>query len=240
MTEWKAKRFWKESAVVETGAGWGITLDGRAVKTPSKLDLAVPTRPMAEAIATEWDAQEDVIDPRIMPMTRFANSAIEKVKPQRSAVIEYLAEYGDTDLLCYRADSPEGLVTMQSDGWDPLLDWASEALGARLLVAQGVMHVAQPANALEALRSRVDAFDDFSLAGFHDLVGLSGSLVLALAVTGGRVSVDAAWDLSRIDEAWQISQWGEDEEAAIAAAAKRAAFGEAARFFQLAQNLSTA
>ena len=168
-----------------------------------------------------------------MPCTRAANSAIDKVAPQFAEVVGIVAAYGGTDLLCYRATGPEALVERQGAGWDPLLDWAETALGARLCPTAGVMHVAQNAVALERLDARVAAMSPFALAAFHDLVALSGSLVLAFAVIEGRLDAEAAWRLSRIDEDWQIEQWGEDEEAAALTETRHQAFLQAARFFAL-------
>ncbi|MEO1641426.1 MAG: ATP12 family protein [Pseudomonadota bacterium] len=237
MSDWKPKRFWKNSAVVETDDGYGVVLDARPVRTPAKAPLTVPTKAMAEAIAAEWDAQEEVVDPRTMPVTRGANAAIDKVATQKDEVVGLLADYGDSDLLCYRAAGPEGLLAKQAEAWDPLLDWAAETLNARLYVGEGVMHVAQKPEVLSRLRAEVARFDAFALAAVHDLISLSGSLILALAVTRGRLSVEDAWAISRIDEEWQIARWGRDEEAEAVTATKRQAFFDAAEFYRLAQSL---
>ncbi|MFM7334135.1 MAG: ATP12 family chaperone protein, partial [Tabrizicola sp.] len=181
----------------------------------------------------EWQAQEGKVNPETMPFTRTANSAIDKVAPQFDAVAAMLAEYGGSDLLCYRAEAPPDLVARQAEAWDPILVWALERFGADLLVTSGVMHVAQPPESLVGLHRRVAGMSAFQLSAFHDLVALSGSLVLALAVTDRRVTAEQAWSLSRIDEDWQISLWGEDEEAAEIAALKRAAFLQADRFYGL-------
>lgn len=231
MTEWKARRFWTSADVVAEAGGWEIRLDGRPVRTPGKLPLAVPTRALAGEIAREWDAQGEVIDPLSMPFTRMANSAIEKVAPQRAAVVEELAGYGDSDLTCYRAEGPEGLVQRQDAAWDPLLGWAAQAYGARLIPVVGVMHQPQPPSALAALAAPVAEMDSFELTAFHDLVALTGSLVIALAVARDHLSPDDAWRRSRIDEAWQQEQWGEDAEAAAAAERRRADFLCAHRFW---------
>lgn len=235
MSDWQPKRFWKKAQTEATQDGFSVKLDGRLVRTPAKAPLTLPTQAMADAIASEWDAQIDVIDPRTMPVTRGANAAIDKVRSQRDEVIALLSEYGDSDLLCYRAAGPEGLIKRQAAAWDPMLDWAAEALGARLFVGEGVMHVAQKSDALARLKAEVAAFDDFALAGVHDLISLSGSLVLALAVTKDAITVEDAWVLSRIDEHWQIEQWGEDEEAAAAELAKKTAFWDAARFYRFSR-----
>lgn len=233
MSGWKAKRFWKEATAVPADGGWTVRLDNRPVKTPAKALLVVPTESLARAIAAEWDAQQGEVRPETMPFTRAANSAIDKVATQLPEVVEIVAAYGGTDLLCYRATGPEPLIRRQADGWDALLDWAADHLGARLVQTAGVMHIAQDAAALDALTARVGALSPFQLAAFHDLVALSGSLILAFAVTEGRLDPEAAWQLSRIDEAWQIEQWGEDEEAAILTASRHEAFLQAARFFAL-------
>ncbi len=233
MSEWKQKRFWKEAMAIAADGGYAVHLDGRPVKTPAKAGLILPTKAMAEAVAVEWGSQSDVIDPSTMPVTRSANAAIDKVRVQRDEVIALLAEYGDSDLLCYRAAGPEGLVKQQVAAWDPLLDWAAESLNARLWIGEGVMHVAQDAKVLSRLTDEVAAFDDFALAAAHDLISLSGSLVIALAVTRAHLMPGAAWDVSRVDEDWQIAQWGDDEEAREMTKVKRAAFFDAARFYQL-------
>lgn len=233
MSGWTAKRFWTKADVAEIDAGFSVVLDGRPVRTPAKAPLAVPTRALALAIAAEWDAQTGKVDPVSMPLTRAANAAIDKVRAQRAEVAQMIADYGGTDLLCYRAEAPEELVARQAAAWDPWLDWAGTALEAPLRVTAGVIPVEQPAKARAALSAAVHALDEFDLAALHDLVAMTGSLVLGLAVARGQLTPDAAWGLSRIDEDWQIEQWGEDEEAAEHAAIKKAALGNAARFWSL-------
>lgn len=232
MSDWQPKRFWKKAQAEACEGGFTVSLDGRPVRTPAKAALILPTQAMADAIAQEWDAQEEVVDPRTMPVTRGANAAIDKLRSQRAEVIELLAEYGDSDLLCYRAAGPDGLIQRQAAAWDPMLDWAAETLGARLFVGEGVMHVDQNPVALARLAAEVEAFDDFALAAAHDLISLSGSLVLALAVTKDAIAVEEAWAASRIDEHWQIEQWGVDEAATIAEKTKQTAFADAARFYR--------
>jgi chaperone required for assembly of F1-ATPase len=232
MSDWQPKRFWKKAQAEACEGGFTVLLDGRPVRTPAKAPLAVPTLVMAQAIAAEWDAQEKLVDPRTMPVTRGANAAIDKVRTQREEVIAMLAEYGDSDLLCYRAAGPETLIKRQADAWDPMLEWAADTLGARLFVGEGVMHVAQRPEALGRLRDELAKFDEFALAAVHDLISLSGSLVLALGVTRDAIAVEEAWLLSRVDEHWQIAQWGEDEEATAAEEIKRQAFHDAARFYR--------
>lgn len=233
MSEWKAKRFWKEAGIAPTDGGWQVLLDSRPVRTPAKAALVLPTQALARAVAAEWQAQEERIDPRSMPVTRTSNSAIDKVALQRAEVAEMLAAYGGSDLLCYRALGPAELVARQAVEWDPLLDWARERYGAGLSTVSGVMPVTQDAAALERLSAPVREMEPFALAAFHDLVALSGSLVLALAVIEERLEAEEAWRLSRLDEEWQIEQWGADEEAEAMAQVKRAAFLDAAAFWRL-------
>jgi chaperone required for assembly of F1-ATPase len=235
MSEWKAKRFWKAAAVVQAERGFAVELDGRGVKTPAKQALHLPTRAMAEAVALEWDAQENIINPNTMPVTKTANAAIDKVMVQHGEVADMLAAYGDSDLLCYRAEAPEELVARQIEQWDPMLDWAEERLAARLLPRTGVMHIPQDPKAVGLLRDQTHALDPFELAAFHDLVSLSGSLVLGFAAARGARPADELWNISRLDELWQEEQWGKDEDATALALIKRDAFLHAVRMFGLAQ-----
>ena len=236
MSNWKPKRFWKEATVVKADTGWQVLLDGRQVRTPAKAALSVPTRAYAEAVAAEWDAQLEEVDPATMPVTRSANAAIDKLSIQREEVIDMLAAYGETDLLCYRATDPQELVLRQAERWDPVLAWANARYGVALRPISGVMFAQQPVDSLPRLREEIAKFDSFSLAAFHDLVALSGSLVLGLAVTSGQLAADTAWSLSRLDEDWQAEQWGVDDEAAEAAAIKQEAFAMAAKVFSLASS----
>ncbi|MGH1353822.1 MAG: ATP12 family chaperone protein [Thalassovita sp.] len=235
MSAWKAKRFWKETKAAEVEGGFSVLLDGRNVKTPAKTPLVVPTLAMAQAIATEWDAQEGEVQPLTMPVMRGANAALDKVSNQFDEVAAMLAEYGATDLLCYRADSPQELIQRQAAAWDPILDWAADALGARLNSAQGVMFVPQDTATLQNLHDRVRRMTSFELAAFHDLVGISGSLILGFAAVRDHLPIEAIWDLSRLDETWQAEQWGVDDEAAELAASKREEFLRAKRFYELCQ-----
>lgn len=230
---WKAKRFWTDVSVTEADCGYGVMLDARRVMTPGKIPLTLPSRAMAEAVAAEWAAQNGEIAPLTMPVTRAANSAIERVTPQRAAVAAMLAAYAETDLICHRAAAPAELVARQAAAWDPLIAWADQALGAPLTVTTGVLPATQPASSLSSLARRVAALGPFQLTGLHDLVTISGSLILGLATTAGRLTPEAAWDISRIDEDWQIAQWGHDDEAAQMAAHKRTDFLRAAAFWSM-------
>ncbi|GAA0308855.1 ATP12 family chaperone protein [Rhodovulum strictum] len=235
MSGWTAKRFWTAADVAEAGDGFTVLLDGRPVRTPAKAEFVLPTRAMAEAAAAEWNAQEGALRPQTMPVTRAANAAIDKVRVQHAEVAALIAAYGESDLICHRAESPAELVARQAAGWDPLLDWARTALGAPLRPGRGVLPCAQPGESLAVLGGRVAAQDAFALTALHDLVALSGSLVIGLAALEGAVApIERLWDLSRIDETWQQEQWGVDDEAAEVAAARRRDFLQARRFLDLA------
>jgi chaperone required for assembly of F1-ATPase len=235
MSDWKAKRFWKEAQVVTLDAGHSVELDGRPIKTPAKQLLVLPTAKMAEAIAAEWQAQEGVINPLTMPCTKTANAAIDKVSVQHAEVADMLAAYGDCDLLCYRADSPQELVDRQSAHWDPMLDWAQETLGARLQPRVGIMHVPQDPEVVTDLTRRTHALNPFELAAFHDLVSLSGSLVLGFAAAMDARDMESLWDMSRLDEMWQVELWGKDDDAEALAAAKKGSFLHAKFMFDLSR-----
>ncbi len=227
------KRFWKSADVSGNGAGYSILLDGRPLRTPAKSEFLVPSRPLADEIAREWGEQGDKINPEAMPFTRLANSAIDKVAPQKTAVADMLGAYGETDLLCYLAPGPEELLARQTALWQPWLDWARAELNAPLNQVAGVMFIDQPDASLSRLRAELDRFSSFELAAVHDLITLSGSLVLALATAAKALPADDAWPLSRLDELWQIEQWGPDEEAETLSARKQAEFLRAARTLDL-------
>lgn len=233
MTGWTAKRFWKEATVEACDGGFTVRLDQRPVKTPAKSPLVVPSEALAAEIAAEWDAQSGTIKPDLMPMTRAANSAIDKVGPLFEAVVDEIAGFGGSDLLCYRAVEPAELINRQKVGWDPLLDWVTAEYGVTLKTTNGVMPVDQPAESLARLRAAVASHSVFRLVALHDLVAITGSLVLGLAIGRGRLEPDTAFALSRIDEHWQIEQWGEDEAAAEAEAARLQSLRNAGRFYAL-------
>lgn len=231
MSAWAPKRFWQNASVAETGDRFAVHLDGKPVRTPGKSLLEVPKRAMAERIAAEWEAQEDKIDPESMPWTRSANSAIEKVAVTRKGVEEHLIEYARTDLLCYRAERPDSLISRQSEAWDPILDWADQAFGVRLATTSGVMPVDQPDEAIAKLAESMAPMNDFAMTGFYDLVTLSGSFLIALNAAHGN-DESLLWAASRVDENWQFEQWGADEEAAEAAEIKKKAFLHATEFYR--------
>ena len=215
--------------------GFAVRLDGRALRTPDNTELVVPTMGLAERVCAEWDAVDEVIDPEVMPFTRYCNAAIDRMPEKTGAVAKMLTSYAETDLLCYRATGPEALIARQIAAWDPVLRWASDAHGVRLVATNGVIPVPQPARSLDAAAAWIEGHESFGLMALHDLVSLSGSLVLAMAVSEAYLAPEAAWEISRIDERWQIEQWGEDEEAAAAAGIKRESFLRAAEFRELSR-----
>lgn len=235
MSEWKRKRFWTRVETTETEDGFGVVLDDRPVRTPAKAALALPSRALARAVAVEWEAQEDEIDPETMPLTRLANSALDKVARQHGAVAGMIAEYGESDLLCYRAEGPEGLVARQVAHWDRLLDWAARELDIRLQVQSGLMPIAQPEGSRDEIQRRTAALDPFDLTAFHELVTLSGSWIIGYAALVEARRPEELWEIALIDELWQEEQWGEDEEAIAARQARRGAFLTADRFARLAR-----
>lgn len=225
------KRFWKTVDIVPVEGGFAVQLDGRGIKTPARAPLHVPTRAIAALIAQEWDAQGEKVNPETMPATRAANAALDKVQVQFHEVAALLTAYGETDLLCYRAEGPEGLAARQAAAWDPLLDWASTRYGVKWAVTKGVMPTPQPPETSLKLGEAVAGFTAFELTAFHDLVAMSGSLVIALAATENVATPDILWEASRIDEVWQIEQWGQDEEAQNLAERRRQSFLDAVRFY---------
>ena len=227
------RRFYKQVEARAGPAGHAILLDDRPVRTPAKAPLQVPTAQLADAIVGEWEAQGDRIDPRSMPLTGLANAAIDRVGPEHEAFVRALAAYGESDLLCYRADTPEGLVTRQARHWDPLLAWARHRFDVDFEMVQGVLHRAQPAATLGRLRKAVAARDAFALAALSPLITITGSLILALALAEGAIDLDTAWTAATVDEGWQSEQWGEDEEAVQRLEARRREFEAGYRLLEL-------
>jgi len=227
------KRFYREASVVRVDGRITVTLDGRTVRTPLRKPLDIPTEPLAAAIAAEWDAQEEIIEPASMPMTQFASTAIDRVAERRDAVIDEVVAYGGTDLLCYRADGPAELVARQAKTWQPLLDWAAKRFGVALVATEGVIAIEQPSEALVALRDVLAERDAFGLAGLHNLTTGLGSVVLALAVEQQEMGAESAWQASILDETWQAEKWGQDEEEEQRRAALRDNVLSASRFLSL-------
>jgi chaperone required for assembly of F1-ATPase len=204
------RRFYEQAGVAGGEGAFGIVLDGRPIKTPARRTLTAPTQALAQAIAAEWEAQRDVVDPASMPLTRLANSIIDGVADAAAAVSAEVERYLGSDLVCYRAPGPEGLVTRQSRAWDPVLAWARDALGARFLLAEGIVFVTQPVEALTAARVAIPR-DIWRLGALNSVTTLTGSALIALALAGGALTVDEAWAAAHVDEDWNMDTWGRDE-----------------------------
>lgn len=228
------KRFWREVSV--SGAGpLGIMLDGRAVRTPAKAMLEVRSRALADAVAGEWAAVEGTVKPDAMPMTGLANAAIDLIAADVTGHAARLAAYAGSDLVCYRAEGPEGLVARQAAAWDPIVDWASARLDVQFVVTAGLMPVAQPEGTVARMAAALAGLDAFGIAACAHLVPISGSALLALALVEGAIDADAAFAAASVDETWSEEHWGQDDEATAMLAQRRAAFGAAHRFLVLAR-----
>lgn len=209
------KRFYTDVGVAAGADGYAIQLDGRPVKTPAKQALQVPTDALAQLIRDEWAAQGEFIDPATMPITRLVNTAIDGIANDRQAVFDDILKFSGSDMLCYRADSPTELVERQAEAWDPILNWAAEALGARFILVEGVMPQDQPREAIDALAEALRRYDTpIELAALHTVTTLSGSALLAIAFAEDFIDADETWRLAHLDEDWTNEHWGIDADAA--------------------------
>ena len=224
------KRFYRAARATPDG---GVELDGKPIRTPGRAPLILPGPALAEAVAEEWNAQAETIDPRAMKLTGLANAAIDRIAPDKDGFARGLAAYGESDLLCYRAEGPPRLVERQAAHWDPILAWARRRYDVDFEVANSVVHKPQPKATVDRLTHEVLARTAFELAGLSPLVTVSGSLVIALALAESAIGLDAAWSAGSLDEQWQAEQWGEDAEAAAVLAARRADLESAYRFLGL-------
>ncbi|MEI7870471.1 MAG: ATP12 family protein [Alphaproteobacteria bacterium] len=206
------KRFYKETAVEPEEGGFRVLLDGKPMRTPAKSILVVPTRPLADAIAAEWNGVPDKaeINAAHLPLTRLAATGLDRVVPRRQEIIADTAKYAGSDLLCYRATTPASLVKLQQDAWQPLLDWAADRYGARLIVAEGIAFVDQPEESLRRVRDAVAVHADLALSALYNLTHTAGSVIIALAVAEGRLSAEGAFAAAQVDELYQIERWGDD------------------------------
>jgi chaperone required for assembly of F1-ATPase len=227
------KRFYKDVTVARAADGFAILLDGKPVRTPRKLPLRVPTRALADAIAAEWAAQKERVDPASMPLSKLAITAIDGVASHMADVAAEIVKFAGSDLICYRAEAPEALRVLQAAAWDPMLRWAEDELGVHLATARGVMPVTQRQESLARVAAAVAPFDAMALTSLHVLTTLTGSAILALAHAAGRISAEAAWAAAHVDEDWQVSQWGVDVEAAERRARRWAEMQAASRFLGL-------
>ena len=227
------KRFWKGAQAVRDGAGWGVELDHRPLRTPGRTVLTVPTESLARAIAGEWAQAPDSADPRAMPLTGLANAAIDRIGADRGKFAADLAQYAQADLACYRAEGPARLVALQAESWDALLGWARRRYDVDFAITAGIIHVAQPPATVDRLAHEVAALDAYRLAGLSPLVTIGGSLIAALAVLDEALTPAQAWQAVSVDERWQLEKWGSDSEAEIAMASRQRDFLAAARFLEL-------
>lgn len=227
------KRFYKEVTVEERAPErFAVLLDGRTVRTPAKRELVTPARALTDAIAAEWRAQGEVIDPEAMPLTRLVNTAIDAVSERMGEVSGDIVAFAGSDLICYRAASPDALVRRQSEHWDPILAWAKRELGAEFALREGLMPIAQPRASLERIGHVVSGFDPFTLSATHVMTTISGSALIALAHVIGPLALDAAWQAATVDETWQAEQWGRDAEAEQASLRKRREFATASMLIE--------
>lgn len=226
------KRFYKTAATEPLGDGWTIALDGRTIKTPARAGLVVPTRGLADALAAEWNAQADHIDLAALYLTRLANVAIDRAGETREELADEVARFCETDLICHIAEEPEDLIALEEGHWAPVREWAGDVLGVNLVTTEGVRATPQPDASLDAAREYALGLDDFRLTGLVYACALYGSALLAMAVCEGALAADEAFEMSRLDESWQIARWGEDEESAAATEAKRIEAAALAKWFR--------
>ncbi len=227
------KRFYKSAGVTETPEGFAVLLDAKPVRTPAKRPLTVPARALAQAIAEEWLAQGETVDPKRLPLTRLASIALDLVAPRREAVIAEVAKYAGTDLVCYRAEQPPDLAARQHAAWQPLIDWATLRFDAPLAVTAGILPVAQATATLKAFQAAVAAYDTHRLAALHLATAACGSIVLALAIVEGRIDAETAFFAAELDESYEIERWGEDAEQSKRRAGLKDDIALAARFVAL-------
>ena len=225
------KRFWTHVTLDPANA---VALDGKPVRTPGRAPLALPTPALAQAVAEEWRAVVGEIDPRAMPLTGLANAAIDRIAPDAASFAAGLAAYAQSDLLCYRADSPDDLVARQAAAWDPLLDWARARYDVRIEVATGIVHRAQPPATLARLGEAIASRAPFALAALSPVVTIGGSLIAALALAEAAASAEDVWQAITLDEAYQEERWGRDPLAEAARTARRADFDAGVRMLALA------
>ena len=223
------KRFYKQATVIPgTEGGFVVALDGKPVRTPSRQELGVPYAELAGALAAEWDAQTENINPATMPLTRMINTAIDAVTAAQEEVFEDILRYAGSDLICYRAEAPDSLVAREGELWDPYLDWAAN-IGARLVLSEGIVHVEQPPEAIRAVAVLLRRYaTPLQLTALHTITSLTGSLILALALAEGQGEPSAIWDAAHVNEDFNIEHWGEDHEAATHRAKRRVDFEAAA------------
>lgn len=207
------RRFYQHASAEPNEAGFAVLLDGRVVKTPAKKPLVVSRRDIAEAIAAEWAAQQEEINPATMPLTRLVNSAIDHVACEAAAVRADIVKHAASDMLFYRAEGPRSLIDAENRLWRPVLAASERAFGGRFRLAQGIVHIEQDPALLAAVTRAVEGYDGLALAALHSMTTLTGSALIALAVARGDLTAEEAWEAAHADEDWQMSQWGRDHTA---------------------------
>jgi chaperone required for assembly of F1-ATPase len=227
------RRFYKQASATPER---GVALDERPIRTPMRRPLILPSQALAVAVAEEWQAQSEELDPTRMILTKLANTAIDRVRPDRDRILAELVRFADADLVCYRAESPEALRRRQAQAWDTVLAWASRSLDAQFQATEGVVHVPQPAASLAALKVHLLSLDDWTLTVIHNLATLTGSVLIAIMTAAGELDPESAWRAAHVDEDWQIEQWGEDWEAAERRARLKSEFDACVRFLRLARS----
>jgi chaperone required for assembly of F1-ATPase len=227
------KRFYKEVAVTGEAPAFGIALDDRALKTPLKAPLAIPSRELAEAVAAEWNAQTEFVNPALMLLTKLVNTTIDRVAPERARIIAEITGFADADLICYRAESPAAFTELQSRHWDPVLNWAEKTLKTPFHTTTAILHKSQSPEALAALSACLESFNSHQLCAIHNLSTLTGSALLGTAIGAGAVTPEAAWIAAHVDEDWQISHWGEDAEAVARRAGRKQEFEATANYLRM-------
>jgi chaperone required for assembly of F1-ATPase len=215
------RRFYKTADVVETQGGFGVSLDGRVPKTPAKANLVLPNLTLAKLVAAEWHAQDEVVIPASMPLTRLVNVAIDRAAQTREAMIDEVVKYAGTDLVCYRAPTPKTLVAAQAQAWDPLMDWAADKYGVQLATTFDPMAIAQPVASISALRLAITNYDNWHLTALAFANGLAGSAIVALALVDRYIDGEAAFKAIRVEENWQAARWGADPDEEHVANARR-------------------
>lgn len=228
------KKFYKEACVAGKAPPYSIALDGRTMKTPLKSTLEIPTKALAEAIAAEWNAQEEVVDLAQMYLTKYANTAIDVVALRKEAVVDEIVAFASSDLICYRADTPQGLVERQTAAWDPVLAWAQKTHKLNFICVAGVIYASQPEPTLALAHEMLMARDAYGLTAIHNLTTLTGSALLSVAVVEGAITPQACWSAAHLDEDWNIELWGTDEDASRRRAVRREEFDGILRFYELA------
>ena len=214
---------------------FGILLDDRPVITPGKKPLRVPSRALGEAVTAEWNAQLEWIVPSSMPLTLIANTALDRIAGRERMIVEEAVRYAENELVCYRAESGSALAEREEKRWQPVLDWLADRHGVKLIVTSGLVHVEQPSEALETLTVILSRMTVPELTALQCALAASGSLALALALLGSQIDGNELFELSQLEETWQIERWGEDEEAALRRTALRADALAVADYLELAR-----